>query len=389
MAPTQARISWLLGAGISIPASLPSTQQITDRVLSGKRIRRHSDSTFYLDGPEAGDRTVRCLVGLLTILKREIDDYYSGEPTRHTNYEDLSYVVGQIHHSEVREYDNPAVQPLVEKVLPLAAPLFAGTSWKLEGLSDITDKYIHDVAWRLLLQQPTALRHLDCIVDSCRDVTFSETDLFTLNHDTNVEGRLQRDGLEFADGFGKPEGEVRYWDPRLFEVLAQKIRLFKLHGSTNWFRFEPRDVRMRQREVGLSLNEDYWHTKGSNGQLLTPVDGRPVMLTGTFNKILQYTTGIYADLHWQFYRRLLDSDILLACGYGFGDKAINSRVINWMWSSLARRLVIVHPHPEGLWTGSRGAIQNNWAAWESEKRVFVIAKGIENVSWTEIKQALA
>lgn len=40
-------ICFLLGAGISIPAGLPSTDEITERVLSGNNIRRYSDENYY------------------------------------------------------------------------------------------------------------------------------------------------------------------------------------------------------------------------------------------------------------------------------------------------------------------------------------------------------
>ncbi len=68
------------------------------------------------------------VVPFLERLKDEIDDYNSPsrrpclDHTPQTNYEDLFSMASQIHDSEY-EHDNPAMQPLIDKILPDIQPV--------------------------------------------------------------------------------------------------------------------------------------------------------------------------------------------------------------------------------------------------------------------------
>ena len=46
---TDKSISLLLGSGASIPAKLPRTNDITELVLSGNDVWKHSDDSYYLE----------------------------------------------------------------------------------------------------------------------------------------------------------------------------------------------------------------------------------------------------------------------------------------------------------------------------------------------------
>ena len=113
------RIAFLLGSGISIPAGMPSTEGITERIISGKNIVRETDGTYYEKANMAiSDACVLFVVRFLNRLKVEIDQYYKYQTRRTTNYEDFYYVASQIKDSILEEYDNPAVQALIDKILP-------------------------------------------------------------------------------------------------------------------------------------------------------------------------------------------------------------------------------------------------------------------------------
>ena len=65
------------------------------------------------------------------------------------------------------------------------------------------------------------------------------------------------------------------------------------------------------------------------GDLLdTP--GRPELLVGTFNKMHPYTASVFADLHCHFHKCLRQVNSLICCGYGFGDKGINTKLAEWI-----------------------------------------------------------
>jgi hypothetical protein len=89
-------------------------------------------------------------------------------------------------------------------------------------------------------------------------------------------------------------------------------------------------------------------------------DLRPVLLTGTFDKPLAYDSTVYTDQHYRFHGSLRQADTLVVIGYGFRNKAINSRLIGWLHSAPRRRLVVAHRDVDGLVAGARPAIAHTW-----------------------------
>jgi hypothetical protein len=393
------RIAFLLGSGISIPAGLPSTSEITKRVLSGERVMRHSDGNYYFGDPlyahvGLSDEYVPRVLMFLARLKPEIDMYYFDHVWRSTNYEDLYYVASQIHDSELAEYDNPAVQPLIDKISPDIQPLLRGRKWEtrrkweLHELASEAMYYIQDVVWHMLSKEPTSLAHLSSLKEACDDSEVSQLDVFTTNHDTILERTLSEKGQQITDGFGKPTSKVRYWSPDLFETESFKVRLFKLHGSVNWFRLRLDGGDWSDESFAIPLDYDFRKIRNPRGQRLRAIDGRPLLLVGTFNKMLEYLSGIYIDLHYWLYRSLRHAQALVVSGYGFGDKGINNRIIEWIYSSGDHRITIIHPKPEKLRRAAMGAISNKWDDWLHQDKLCIIPKAIERTSWHDIRKSL-
>ena len=393
------RMSFLVGSGASIPAKMPSVKQITERVLSGASVRRHTAGNYDFGQPlyahtGISDEYVPRVVIFLKRLSVEIERYYSSDHDRAVNYEDLFYVASQIHDSEMGEYDNPIVQAFIEKIMPDIKPHLVEEKneirrqWELHEIAEEATHYIHDIVWRFLCTEPADLDYLDCVRDACTGHKARTVDIFTLNHDTVIERYLDACGMKYTDGFGQPIYGVRYWSPNVFQDASHAVRLFKLHGSVNWFLFQPHASSWRNEPVGIPLNEDYWHTKNKNGELQRPVDGRPMLLAGTFNKMLQYTRGIYADLYFQMYRALPETELLIVCGYGFGDKGINTRLVEWAYSSERNTMAIIHADPESLKMRARGAIFKNWDTWLHSGKLVLIEKWLQDTSWKDISDAL-
>ena len=308
------RITFLLGAGSSIPAGMPSTETLTEIVLLGadmktaKSVFRHTHSTYYLGYPNVpGEDCVPQVHGLLQILKGEVDRYYK---TRHAaNYENLYYLASQIHDSELREYDNPAVQPLIDKIQPAVQSLLVPdvngdrTEWSLSDLAYETVHYIYDIVWRKLLSSTIDSSKLSLLTEAVQ--SGNPVDIFTLNHDTVIDECLRAAGVKnYADGFGEAINEVRYFSPEVYYTTGNSVRIFKLHGSINWFRYDM--------GIGIPLNEDYWHTVDPQGNLQWPLEARPVMLVGAFNKMLSYSEDIFAELQCQFLGCLKETDCLVS-----------------------------------------------------------------------------
>jgi len=396
---TTRRIAFFLGSGVSIPAGIPTTRNITEQVLSGEGVMRNTDGNYYFgkslyDHMGIPDECVPRVVKFLNRIKVEIDLYYSNDTGRFTNYEDLYYITSQIYDSELGEYDNPVVQSFIDKILPNICSLLIKDDskmreeWKLHELAREAKNYILCVVWKMLNKKPNCIDHLNSIKDACMDDQLSNIDIFTLNHDTILEQCLSQSGIQVIDGFGKPRNDVRYWDPELFDTETCKVKLFKLHGSVNWFIFRSNSGDRENESRGIPLNSNFWHTKSPQGQMQRPVNGQPMLLIGTFNKMLQYISGIYFELHHLFYRHFRHTQHLAVCGYGFGDKGINTRILEWVYLSPDKRILLIHPDPEKLKNSARGAISKRWDELINQKKLTILQKKIEETTWQDIRDSL-
>lgn len=275
---------------------MPKLHEITERVLSSEDIKTDKDVREFLYR-----------------LKAEIEEYYKKHKFKSDiNYEDLYYMARQISDSESGEYANPAVQPLVDKIRDEIKHLLEKTDHPnellLHDLAAQAMEHIENVVCESLNENKELkpLDYLECIKEACEDESFSRVDIFTLNHDTVLEkylGRyLNQNKIRFTYGFFKPEGEEnRYWNPRLFNSKFFKIRLFKLHGSINWYRFRPQDAKDWGDDlfgIPSSSNRVGLQIKDAKDRMLF-IYKRPMLLVGTYNKMLEYHSGIYTELHYQ------------------------------------------------------------------------------------------
>jgi len=312
-------------------------------------------------------------------LQDEVDNYYSEHPVKNPNYEDIYHIARQIYDAETGEYDNPAIQPLIDKIRPDVEPLL--TTMRLLELAKEACHYIHDVVWRML-KAPNNIAYLNFIKEALKDSDISNVDLFSLNQDLVLEEFLRQNNIEYTDGFDKPStDDIRYWNPTLFEEQLHRLRLFKLHGSINWFPFRPGG--WGSDRAGIPTIKDWINTHNHN------LSYRPVILTGTYNKMLEYLTSTFIDLHYSFYRLLRETRYLIISGYSFGDRGINSRIINWSYTHPDNKIILIHANPEQLKNDARGSIKNkNWDHWIEKDKLRIIAKWIQKTSWDEIKEQL-
>jgi hypothetical protein len=156
----------------------------------------------------------------------------------------------------------------------------------------------------MLSAKPSDLKYLNWMTNIAHDKDIDSLEYLTLNHDTVLEQALACNSVAFCDGFGEPVNGVRFWQPNRLQA-AHRVRLSKLHGSVDWFRYRS------NKNVGIALERDAFQT-----------DPRPELLVGTFNKIVEYTTGVFADLHCHFHQCLRQTRLMVCCGYGFGDKGV-------------------------------------------------------------------
>jgi hypothetical protein len=204
-----------------------------------------------------------------------------------------------------------------------------------------------------------------------------------LNHDVLIERLFADSGIPFVDGFGEPGGDVRYFEPGLFES-STKVRLFKLHGSINWFRFRDEHENPFSDRYGIPTCGDPEHCKDKAGKLLNNVDVIPWIIAGTHNKATEYGFGVYAEMHFWFHKLLKEHRAIAMSGYGWNDRGINGRLMEWLHSPEQKHLILMHEKLDDLASYSRSSLWNRYQPLVDAGRITAIPKWLENVGVEEL-----
>lgn len=382
------RLVMLLGSGAAVPAEMPDVNAITQRVLSGENVLKNGSDYRVVDelppNYEVFAEGVREVVDFIRELKELCDEYFrSQDKDRTTNYEDIAYVARQIEDGLLSEYENPALLPLNKRF----STSVGRTPEDLLRLAGASADYIDDIV-RSLLGRPVApVEHLAAVIDAFADETVNDVTLATLNHDLVIEHWFRMTGTRYSDGFSEPFGTLRVWNDT-FKVPNRK--LLKLHGSIDWWRYNLTQDGWTGQFTARATDGDPFHARDPNGELLEyPAGGRPQILTGTFNKILQYGSGIYADQHFHFHEALAAADALVVIGYGFRDKAVNARIVAWAERPGDRRMVVVHPNAADLGARARGAIRGKWNRWQAHGLLRCVPEYVSpTTTWSSIRDQL-
>ena len=301
-------------------------------------------------------------------------------PGRDVDYEELAFLVGQLHRAVDLSQENPALHQLIRE---LAESETGGDLYAVGDLAEQAWNYIRDVTRTMLDRTPTRTDHLAVITDACHQV--ESVDLFTLNHDLMLEAALRDAGVPFSDGFERLYGDLLVWN----DTFSRSTRLFKLHGSISWWGYGLPDEGWRGYVTARATNGDPFHVRGPDGQMLQiPHDLRPIFLAGTFDKLFGYEGWVFPDQHYRFQETLRASNRLVVIGYGFRDQAINSRLIGWLNRTEENRMIVVHGNPDEIPTLARMAIENHWGRWVGDGRVRLVRSWVADTSWDAVAAEL-
>lgn len=388
---------FLFGSGASVPAGKPTVEQITERILSGDDPSLEPNKTDFDDDNDA--RLKESRGKLLRWLEIQVKRRYACEPNRPVNYEDLYYLASQIHDDLRGEHDNPAVHPLIEKAFAemlLSVAQSPGTiEDELKHLAGDAKDYIRHCVMLLLRAELQPLDCLEFVAEASEASSGRGLDILTLNHDTVLERFLTGRGIPVADGFAEETNivKVRQWQPATLQEGQDVIRLLKLHGGIDWFRFRPHGVQDWSEDYFGIPTEEYLRSSSSlrddHGRLHDWADQVPFFLIGTFNKFTNYTDSVYLEIYYQAFRSLDEADVLVIVGYGFGDKGINRLITDWIYRNLNRQVVVVDKNPEALEGRARRAIGDKWQDWLKAGRLIPVTIDLENkLSWDQVTRLL-
>ena len=343
----------LTGSGYSIPAGDPSVERLTQTVFgrNWSAVGQPSEASV--------------LEAVFKAVRRFTSDFVSRWlGGREVNYEDVAYVLRQIQDLDEGELENPLAAAYLfdlAKQLARSPPTVARAARSLSGLliADVSD-------WLWPPEDEGEAQYPQLLLDALSDRLAG---VVSLNHDLLLERNVSGFYDRFADGFAEPSpGGIAWWADH-FRIGSTPF--VKLHGSVDWRRAIATDG-SRPNSVVTSRTRLYpsSHLLRSQQQLALDL---PTILCGTFNKTLDYHRGIFMDLHWRFMSLLRDCSLVVAVGYGFADKAVNSALIRWMMASDGRRLFVRDIHPEALMERARHAVSRSFQAWKKDDRVVLDA----------------
>lgn len=383
------------GSGISYLSGLADTETITRNILREKW-HEHTDRNFYSGEHPSEyyrntDITPR-VQKFLSILKEYSDPYFQKRRGNDANYEDLFYLVNQINDNETVEIDNPLLVPFLNQlhdklvgleIYPRIPPI--NVKINIEYLSDRAISLIQNVVWNSLSTSEDPIG-LDLIIEIIKNI--KTINIATLNHDLLVEKLFEINKIDYCDGFGNPEGQIRYFEPDSYDI-EQNINLYKLHGSLNWYRFREEKEGMTIDRYGMALANDHWHLKDAEGHFVDVLDGTPLFLTGSYNKMLDYNFGIYKNIHNKFDNLIPKIKTIIMSGYGWNDRGINGRLFQWLGHSFENKIVLLHERPDDLKKYSRSALWHRYDGLVQEKRLIPIMKWLSETKFEDIEKYLS
>jgi hypothetical protein len=314
------RIALLAGAGLSVDAGLPTAVQLADQLRnclvelsqssegSPSAINKRDQAKQWLALYNFLDGGIRFQEGVL-----------NRNPDANVNIEQIAIAAEELQ---------------ARTTNPLAA-YSAGWHRRLEELERVEPTLLKSFVeftysrlqeW-LLLNDPKRVSYIRGLGELANEEV--GLDIFTLNYDLCVEEALSAADLGFANGFS----DVGVWSPDTF-AKKSKVRLYKLHGSLDW---------VDDQIYGLCSLQFPRH---ECAETIQGDELRPLLIFGTLHKLSAREP--FLTLAYHFSQAVLQTRVLAAIGYSFGDEHVNQIIEQGLRKNSALRIVVVSPHADEL-----------------------------------------
>ena len=364
-----------LGSGVSTASKLPTVPEIWER------IRDSTEQPRVLQLLEKLDELDSAYLKNSAPYESRGTYQYTGQIYRTgTTYEDLFFLASQIvlnGSGLLADATADAFANLVRR----EGKLF------LEGATDLAQtvdlyklarqacQFIEKMVAELLFC--TSPVGFDLVPSLARLHSVERLNIVTLNHDTLVEQVLIANRIPFTDGFGDPDGDLRWYEDRFDD--SSKVSLIKPHGSINWYGIG--DFKIVQSVGIMDRNVADW--KDSQGFHPRYINSTPSLLTGA-SKVSSYNRGIFSDMHYRLQRALRESTVIVMSGYGWGDDPLNFHIGYWLDRNRANTLILLHTKPDDLVDRSK-ELMSMYRSYVENKRIIPIKKWLSDTSLSDIE----
>lgn len=348
--------------------------------------KEQSQWRFCPNGKESTG-TARKAQEFLRLLKNYIERHLQLREgkDREAHYEDLHAAAQQIVQDELCELVNPMLQGSVAELRKQAENLYAGEVPHINNdpfvsLAQRARDLIH---WAVVHKLAKAKKPIGMEAITAVANATTRLDIFSLNHDLLIERQFEQAEIPIADGFAHKNGDVRRFD---WSWDASKVRLYKLHGSIDWYRIEFSDKEVQFAKVvgdsdQLIGNAEHLvrcadHCKDSTAKDLRLAHPFPLILAGSTDKERRYGIGFPGELFFEFHKQLRAHHTLICCGYGWSDQGINNRLAQWVARKRGNKLVVLHKSQDKLM--QKKFWKDNWKIFRPSNMVEIVPKWLED-----------
>ncbi|MHC1563167.1 SIR2 family protein [Actinomycetospora sp. C-140] len=361
------RAGFLLGAGSSVDAGLPMAADLTDIIIKGASVKNRNILEFVRSGIQM-QRAAAAVDSNSTEPSSRVDSeslYNAVNDLVFRNQLDISPFVTAWHPllnsfqdrradsrevenllkkfqketvAEARKTDRNPTISLTRSSRDLARRL---THAETPGLPQtILDQIRTDVVKAVYIDDAARVQYLQPLF-TLSDRTSAPVAVATLNYDQCLELAGESFGVEVSDGISTAPGD------REIDYGAARIKLIKLHGSSNWVRGSHGVTRVAQQSEALSYRSQ-------------------AILFGGRNKLT--AEWPFLELLWRWSQELQQCEDLCIIGYSYRDEHVNAILRNWLDDDPARRVFLIDPttynditHPLGWHVKSESSnAESHW-----------------------------
>lgn len=345
------RQNWLFGAGISHDANIPLMFPLTDRV------QNIIDESDYPD-----DKEIIKALHTELVDKSHVEHYLS-------HLGDLIALSGRSKGSSAsldgKSYSSEQLTHAYKQIVSAIGETMR-YGYKDEDNVGSIDSSIVDIESHLKFVHALFKNNAD--LERRSEITF-----FTTNYDTLLEDALALNKKNIIDGFSG--GAMGFWNAD-FEFSGERessnsCYLFKLHGSIDWHRDTTHGlVRARYGTKYISDAADIMIYPQATKYVETQKDPFATLFSGLRSKL-----------------KVPSQNVLITCGYSFGDEHINSEIEACLLLENSKTTVIAFTEERPDGQIKINPTLDRWLAGQSfSERIFVAGKnGIYNNSLTPIK----
>ena len=278
------KLTFLIGAGCSACADLPLIRGLTTRVLAHNSLSQTDKQ-------------------ILNVVK----DSFAGSQTSHIEHY-ISEIVDWLAIAQRR-----ASQGVGDETIEIG-----GESFTVDELRETTYNIKKAIACITQTRSVSIDTHKNFVhsvhvpVRPGRPNSQIPIDYLVLNYDTLLEDALALEQVTYTDGF--EGGVTAWWREEKFEQGNWEARVFKLHGSIDWYKL-PDDPLPRRVNTTIEMLQ---------------ADNLPILIWPSSTKYQESQLDPFAQL-MDHARHVLDGQqiaqrLLVICGYSFGDDHINLEI---------------------------------------------------------------